>query len=121
MFGDPITTPGGWAPKFYASLRLEVRRIRVEKKDGRQKIRIAVKKSKLSPPFRECDLWLFWDGRFEEAGRDLLVLAKEKGLVEVSERAGWITWLPTGEKRQGAEALGKYLEESGEISKVTGG
>jgi len=122
MFGDPTTTPGGWAPKFYASLRLEVKRVGIEKKDGkpyRQKIRIAVKKSKISPPFRECDLWLHWDGKFVDDGQGAMLIAKEKELILVAG-AGWITWLPTGEKVQGAEALGRYLKESGEMSKITG-
>lgn len=118
-FGNPETTPGGWAPKFFASVRLEVKRVGIEKKDDviyRQKIRVVSKKSKVAPPFRTCDLYLFLDGKFEEDAQGLLLLAKEKKLVEIS--GSWVTWLPTGEKLQGTDTLGRYLRDSKEIEKL---
>lgn len=82
MFGNPETTPGGLALKFYASVRLDVRKIETLKKNNQvygARVRIRVVKNKVAPPFREAEMVI------TAAGID-----KEEGLVDAALAAGLI-------------------------------
>lgn len=116
VYGEPEDTPGGRALKHNASLRMDIRRIGIEKDENRQKVRVKVVKSKVGPPLREWTGYLSWDGKFIEHAGNLLDLAKEKGLVEM-KGAGWIWILGTEDKVQGAENFRKYCEENSEFYK----
>ncbi len=84
MFGSPETTTGGNALKFYASVRLDVRRIGAIK-DGDQAIgnrtRVKVVKNKMAPPFKEAEFDIIY-GRGIDASADVLDLAAARGFVE---------------------------------------
>ncbi len=83
MFGNPETTPGGLALKFYASVRLEVRKIETLKKNNQvygARVRVRVVKNKVAPPFREAEMVITSNG-----------IDKEEGLVDAAINAGLIT------------------------------
>ena len=74
MFGNPETTTGGRALKFYASVRMDVRRIETLKQGGEvvgNRTRIKIVKNKIAPPFKEADVWKrhFADGRYSGSCR----------------------------------------------------
>ncbi|MFC2031131.1 recombinase RecA [Chloroflexota bacterium] len=84
MFGSPETTSGGMALKFYASVRMDIRRIQAIKSSGEvtgNRTRIRVKKNKVAPPFRECEFDIMYDEGISKEG-DVLDLAVELELVE---------------------------------------
>ncbi len=84
MFGSPETTSGGNALKFYASVRLDIRRIRSIKEAGEvtgNRTRVKVKKNKVAPPFRECEFDIMYNSGISKEG-DILDLGVEYGLVE---------------------------------------
>lgn len=115
MFGSPETTPGGLALKFYASVRLDIRRIESIKHDevvigGR--VRVKVVKNKVAPPFRQAEFdLLFTEGIPRE--RCIVDLGISEALIE---KAG--TWLIyKGEKiGQGREKAVEYLKEHSNIA-----
>ena len=114
MFGSPETTPGGRALKFYASMRLDMRRIgRI--KEGDQVVgnrtRVTVVKNKVAPPFRRVEFDIIFGEGISKEG-DVLDLADECGLVQ---RAG--TWWSYGDIRlgQGRERARQFLKDSPEI------
>ncbi|MBP6216988.1 MAG: recombinase RecA [Oligoflexales bacterium] len=110
MFGNPETTTGGNALKFYSSVRLDIRRIS-SVKDGEDtmgnRVRVKVVKNKLAAPFKQAEFDLMFDQGFSRSG-DLLDLAVNKNIVK---KAG--TWFSYGEDRlgQGRDAAKSYLEE----------
>jgi recombination protein RecA len=84
MFGNPETTSGGMALKFYASVRLDVRRVEGIKSGGEvigNRTRVRVKKNKVAPPFRECEFDIMYDQGISKEG-DVLDLGVETGLIE---------------------------------------
>ena len=84
MFGSPETTSGGMALKFYASVRLDIRRIQAIKAGGEvigNRTRVRVKKNKVAPPFRECEFDIMYDEGISKEG-DVLDLGVELGLIE---------------------------------------
>jgi len=109
MFGNPETTTGGNALKFYASLRLDIRRIAAIK-DGQEVIgsrtRVKIVKNKLAPPFREVEFDIIFGEGISREG-DVIDLAVEMGIVE---KAG--TWYSYGDARigQGRENAKEYLK-----------
>jgi recombination protein RecA len=110
MFGSPETTTGGNALKFYASVRLDVRRIgKVQSGDEvtGNRTRIKVVKNKLAAPFRQTELDLI-HGRGIAAAGEVLDLAVEAGLV--GKRGSWYA-LGTESIGQGREAAMRHLEE----------
>jgi recombination protein RecA len=107
MFGNPETTSGGNALKFYASIRLDVRRIG-QIKDGESTIgsrtRVKVVKNKCAPPFRQAEFDLMHDKGISREG-DILDLGSEKGLLEKS--GTWYSFEGTriGQGRENAKAF----------------
>jgi recombination protein RecA len=84
MFGSPETTSGGMALKFYASVRLDIRRIQAIKAAGEvtgNRTRVRVKKNKVAPPFRECEFDIMYDEGISKEG-DVLDLGVELDLIE---------------------------------------
>jgi recombination protein RecA len=84
MFGNPETTPGGNALKFYASVRLDIRRIQSIKSGAEvtgNRTRVKVKKNKVAPPFTECEFDIMYNEGISKTG-DVLDLAVERGIVD---------------------------------------
>jgi recombination protein RecA len=84
MFGSPETTSGGMALKFYASVRMDIRRIQAIKAGGEvigNRTRVRVKKNKVAPPFRECEFDIMYDEGISKEG-DVLDLGVELELIE---------------------------------------
>jgi len=110
MFGNPETTTGGNALKFYASVRLDIRRSG-HVKDGEHvvggRVRVKVVKNKVAPPFREAEFDLLYGSGIARTG-ELLDLACERGLVEKSG-----AWFSVGGERiaQGRERACEWLRE----------
>jgi recombination protein RecA len=117
MFGNPETTTGGRALKFYASVRVDIRRI-ASIKDGDQIIggrtRIKVVKNKLAPPFREAEFDIMYGEGVSREG-DLLDLAVEKRIIEKS--GAWFAY--AGERLgQGRENAKQFLKENPDVHKA---
>lgn len=84
MFGSPETQPGGRALKFYASLRLDIRRIQAIKASGDNignRTRVKVKKNKIAPPFKEAEFDIMFNEGISKTG-EILDIGTELGLVE---------------------------------------
>lgn len=114
MFGNPETTTGGNALKFYASVRMDIRRI-AQIKQGDEivgnRTRVKVVKNKIAPPFRQAEFDIMYNQGISKAG-DVLDLATERGIVEKS--GAWFAY--NGEKiGQGREAVKKYLDENPKV------
>jgi recombination protein RecA len=115
MFGNPETTPGGRALKFYSSVRLDVRRIE-NIKDGDKvvgnRVRVKVVKNKVAPPFRQAEFDIMFDKGISKEG-SLLDVALETGIVEKS--GAWFSY--NKEKiSQGREAAKIFLEENKKVA-----
>jgi recombination protein RecA len=114
MFGNPETTTGGRALKFYASVRIDIRRI-ASIKDGDQIIggrtRVKIVKNKVAPPFREAEFDVMYGEGISREG-DLLDLAVEKRIVEKS--GAWFAF--AGERLgQGRENAKLFLKENAPV------
>jgi len=117
MFGNPETTTGGRALKFYASVRIDIRRI-ASIKDGDQVIggrtRVKVVKNKVAPPFREAEFDVMYGEGISREG-DLLDLAVEKRIVEKS--GAWFAY--NGDRLgQGRENAKQFLKDNPEIRQM---
>ena len=115
MFGSPETTSGGRALKFYASVRLDVRRIETLK-DGTEavgnRIRVKVVKNKVSPPFRQAEMdLLFGQGISREGG--LIDLGVEQGIVRKS--GAWYTY-EGDQLGQGKENARTFLRDNPDVT-----
>jgi recombination protein RecA len=117
IFGNPETTTGGNALKFYASVRLDIRRI-ASIKDGQEVVgsrtRVKVVKNKLAPPFREVEFDIIFGEGISKEG-DILDLAVDFNVVE---KAG--TWYSYGDSRigQGRENAKEFLKNHPDVKKT---
>ncbi|MBA7694784.1 Protein RecA [subsurface metagenome] len=115
MFGNPETTPGGKALKFYSSVRLDIRRIG-NIKDGQEVVgsrtRVKVVKNKVAPPFKEAEFDIMYGEGISAAG-DLLDMAVQ---TEVIDKSG--VWYSFDEERigQGRDNAKKLLKEHPDVS-----
>lgn len=114
MFGNPETTTGGNALKFYSSVRLDIRRIATIKDAGEVKgarTRVRVVKNKVAPPFKDAEFDLIYGEGISVVG-DLLDVAAAKGIVEKSG-----TWYSYGDLRigQGRENAKKFMLDNAEM------
>ena len=114
MFGNPETTTGGNALKFYASVRMDIRRIgQIKQGDAviGNRTRVKVVKNKIAPPFREAEFDIMYNQGISRSG-DILDLAVTNDIVE---KAG--AWFAYGEGKigQGREAAKTYLEENPKV------
>lgn len=114
MFGNPETTTGGNALKFYASVRMDIRRIG-QIKQGDQMIgnrtRVKVVKNKIAPPFREAEFDIMYNEGISKAG-DVLDIAAARGIVDKSG-----AWFAYNDQKigQGREAAKTYLSENPKV------
>ena len=114
MFGNPETTPGGRALKFYSSVRIEVRRIGIIKEGERaigNRVRAVVAKNKVAPPFRKAEFDIMYNGGISLSG-DVVDLAIGNELVDKSG-----AWFSYGKIRlgQGRENAKSFLEQNTEL------
>ena len=114
MFGNPETTTGGRALKFYASVRMDIRKIENIKQDGEVKgnrVRVKVVKNKVAPPFREAEFDIVYGQGISKEG-NILDMAVN---LDIIEKAGsWFSY--NGERiGQGRENVKKYLKENPDI------
>ncbi len=111
MFGNPETTSGGLALKFYSSVRLDIRKV-TSVKDGEEtigsRVKVRVVKNKVAPPFRQAEFDLMHDRGISREG-DLLDLGIEDKLIEKSG-----SWISYGDMRlgQGRENAKQYLRDN---------
>ncbi|MDN3206433.1 recombinase RecA [Pediococcus pentosaceus] len=114
MFGNPETTPGGRALKFYATIRLEVRRAE-QIKDGADvignRVRIKVVKNKVAPPFKKAEVDIMYGHGISQTG-EMIDMAVENDLVGKSG-----SWYSYGDERigQGRENAKKYIDEHPDV------
>lgn len=116
MFGNPETTTGGNALKFYCSVRLDIRRIGAVKTGDESvgnRVRVRVVKNKVAPPFRDAEMDILYGHGISVAG-ELLDMGQAAGLVE---RSG--AWYALGDERmgQGREKARSWLDERPSLKK----
>ncbi len=114
MFGSPETTPGGRALKFYASVRIDIRRIgsiKVGEETIGNRTRCQIKKNKVAAPFKKAEFDILFNQGISVAG-DLLDLGVQHGVIDKSG-----TWLSFGDTRlgQGRENARQFLNEHPEL------
>jgi recombination protein RecA len=115
MFGNPETTTGGNALKFYSSVRLDIRRIENLKNAQESvgnRVRVKVVKNKVAPPFKQAEFDIYFNEGISRAG-ELIDLGIEKKVVE---RAGaWYSYNGT-RIGQGRENVKQYLKSNPEVT-----
>ena len=118
MFGNPETTAGGRALKFYASVRIDVRRTETVKESGEavsNKVKVKVVKNKVAPPFKEAVVSIKF-GKGLDLVSEILDISVENG--EIIKSGSWFS-LKNGDRiGQGAENVKKYIEEHTELKEM---
>lgn len=114
MYGNPETTPGGRALKFFSSVRLDIRRIEAIKKDSEligNRVRVKVVKNKVAPPFKQAEFDIMYGTGISKEGT-VLDMAVDLGICQKS--GAWYTY---GEERlgQGRDSVKNYLSENPDL------
>ncbi len=114
MFGNPETTTGGNALKFYSSVRIDLRRIASLKKSDKvigNRVRAKVVKNKMAPPFRQAEFDIMFDEGISRSS-DIIDMGEEAGIIKKSG-----TWLSYGDEKigQGKENARLYLRENAAV------
>ena len=113
VYGNPETTTGGNALKFYASVRIDIRKKDVIK-DGPEivgnRVRVKILKNKVAPPFKEAEFDIMYNEGISKVG-DMLDIALENGIINRS--GSWMTYRE--ERVQGRDALRKLLQENSSL------
>jgi len=113
IYGNPETTTGGNALKFYASVRIDIRRKEVIK-DGQEiignRVRCKIVKNKVSPPFKEVEFDIMYNEGISKMG-DLIDVATEYGIIAKS--GSWYSY--KGERTQGRDGVRKILQDNSEL------
>jgi len=116
MFGNPETTPGGRALKYYSSVRLDIRKVENIKQDGEvvgNRARVKVVKNKVAPPFREAEFDIVYGKGISKEG-NILDIAVNLDIIEKS--GSWFAY--NGERiGQGRENVKKYLIDNPDLAK----
>ncbi|MBQ7473477.1 MAG: recombinase RecA [Oscillospiraceae bacterium] len=113
MYGNPETTPGGLALKYYASVRIDVRRIETLKANGEMignRTRAKVVKNKVAPPFREAEFDIMYGEGISKIS-EIIDLAVKLDIIE--KGGAWFT--VNGQRLQGKDAVKEYLTSNPEI------
>jgi recombination protein RecA len=114
MFGNPETTPGGRALKFYASVRMEIRRSEQLKDNGEiigNRVKVKVVKNKVAPPFRECEFDIMYGEGISRTG-NILDIAVNMDLIE--KAGAWFSY--EGNRiAQGRDNAKKYLDNNPDV------
>jgi len=114
MFGNPETTAGGRALRFYASLRIDIRRIQAIKRKDEvigNRTRVKITKNKVAPPFRQCEIDILYNEGFSKEG-DVIDLGVETGIVE---KRGAFYRYNDGLIGQGRENAKEYLRDNPDL------
>lgn len=115
MFGNPETTTGGNALKFYASVRLDIRRV-TSLKDGDEiignQVRVKVVKNKVAPPFRKCEFEITFGEGISKVG-EIIDLGVENGIIKKS--GSWFSY-DGNRLAQGRDAVKKLLQDNPELA-----
>ena len=115
MFGNPETTPGGRALKFYASVRLDIRKTENLKQDGEvfgNRVRVKVVKNKVAPPFRRAEFDIMFGEGISRAG-EIIDLGAELGIVKKS--GSWFSYNDT-KIAQGRDAAKQVILDNPELA-----
>jgi recombination protein RecA len=120
MFGNPETTPGGRALKFFSSVRIDIRRIgQIKDPTGRvtgNRTKIKVVKNKVAPPFTECEFDIMYNEGISRTG-SLLDLGIEQKILE--KKGAWIAF-QGNLVGQGREAAKQYMAEHPDVAEAVG-
>jgi recombination protein RecA len=114
MFGNPETTTGGRALRFYASLRIDIRRIQAIKRKDEvigNRTRVKITKNKVAPPFRQCEIDILYNEGFSKEG-DVVDLGLETGVIE---KRGAFYRYNDGLIGQGRENAKEYLRDNPDL------
>ncbi len=114
MYGNPETTTGGNALKFYASVRLDIRRIETLKKDGKEygnRVRVKVVKNKLAPPFRTAEFDIVYGQGINSVGCTVDMAVE----LDIIKRSG--SWFSYKDERigQGRDAAKQFIESNSQL------
>ena len=116
MFGNPETTTGGNALKFYASMRLDIRKIDSIKENQEAiggRVRVKVVKNKVAPPFKQAEFDIYFNEGISRAG-ELVDIGAEKGIIEKS--GAWYSY--SGSRiGQGRENVKEFLKNNPDTAK----
>lgn len=115
MFGNPETTTGGTALKFYSSMRLDIRRIDNIKESQETiggRVRVKVVKNKVAPPFKQAEFDIYFNEGISRAG-EVLDIGVEKGIIEKS--GAWYSFNGT-RIGQGRESAKEYLRNNSDVA-----